>query len=132
MQDQFIVVLIYFFLAMFAILLIQILRNIWKYVIKLKKYREFRIACFYLLATTIIFLRVTQSILILIMYSKSSYDSHDDLNFRMWIITYCCRQLENILGIQQLVSMIDLQLVIKYQALKLQSKSRDTRWNGQY
>ena len=59
--------MIYLILALFAILTYFLLRNIFKYVIKMKKYKEFRVTAFYILAVTIIGLRISVLVLLLWM-----------------------------------------------------------------
>ena len=59
--------MIYLILALFAILTYFLLRNIFKYVIKMRKYKEFRVTAFYILAVTIIGLRISVLILLLFM-----------------------------------------------------------------
>ena len=98
MRDQFILVLIIIFLVMYAISLLLILRNIVKYVIGMKRYKEFRISWFYALAVSVISLRVAWNILILVRKGVSNHHGHG-LDFHMWIICYSCRQLENMIGV---------------------------------
>lgn len=68
-----------------------------RYVICKTRYKEFRIAWFYMISFSIISLRITVFILILIRkhdpIKKSSFD------FDMWLCAYSARQLENILGL---------------------------------
>ena len=98
MHDNFIVTVLYFFLAMYAIVICLLIRNIANYVIGMQRYKEFRITWFYILAVTIVCLRVADNILILLrnhgVHHKVGVDYH------MWIVSYCCRQLENMLGLQ--------------------------------
>ena len=81
---------------MYAILFILIVRNVVSYVIRLKRYRECRVAWFYLLATSIVGLRAAEQLLVLVINHKTG--SHSELNFDVWVVSYSCRQLENILG----------------------------------
>ena len=55
-------------------------------------------AWFYLLAISIVGLRVTEQILVLVMNHDTG--GHHGLNFDVWVVSYSCRQLENILGMQ--------------------------------
>ena len=131
MKAQFVVAVIYLILALFAILSYFILRNIFKYVIKMKKYKEFRIAAFYVLAVTIVALRVSNNILLLWMkYGNKGEDPNWD--FDHWVLSYTCRQFENILGMQQLASMVDLCLMVEYQGKLRLQKTRKARWPGIY
>ena len=61
------VAVIYLILALFAILTYFLLRNIFKYVIKMRKYKEFRVTAFYILAVTIVGLRIADCVLLLYM-----------------------------------------------------------------
>ena len=106
MRDQFIVTVFYFLLILFGILLFMLIRNIVKYVIGMKRYKELRIIWFYLLAVSIVLLRVIDNVMILIRNSQHSWH-HKQFEYRLWIVSYSCRKLENMLGLQQLVSMID-------------------------
>ena len=67
MNEQFMYYLTYFELLTLSIILILIIRNVLKYVIKLKRYQEFHIAGFYLLAFLIISLRIVERTLVLLM-----------------------------------------------------------------
>ena len=70
------VAVIYLILALFAILSYFLLRNIFKYVIKMRKYKEFRVTAFYILAVTIIGLRISVLVLLLVM---NYWNRGDDL-----------------------------------------------------
>ena len=83
---------------MYAISLYMIVRNIVKYVIGMKRYKEFRIIWFYMLAVSVVALRVTWNILILVRNGMGSHHG-SGLDFHMWIISYTCRQLENMIGV---------------------------------
>ena len=81
---------IYLILALFAILSYFVLRNIYKYVIQMKRYKEFRIAAFYVLAFAIIGLRVSNNILLLLMkHGNKGEDPNFDFDF--WVLSYTCR-----------------------------------------
>ena len=90
MRSQNIVALVYVFLAMYAVLLCLILRNVLRYVIGMKKYREFRITWFYILAVAVVSLRVTDNILILVRNHLHGED-HYAFDYHMWMISYTCR-----------------------------------------
>ena len=89
MHDRFIIAVIYLYLGMYAILLYMSLRNIKRYVIGLKRFKEFRITWFYMLAVTIIMLRVADNILIIHRNKTSKHQDHVD--YHMWIVSYCDR-----------------------------------------
>ena len=46
-------------LSIYAVLLVFLLHNLWKYVIKQKRYKTFHITFFYILSFTVIIFRVT-------------------------------------------------------------------------
>ena len=98
MRSKFIIAIIYLFLGMYAISLCLIIRNIVKYVIGMKRYKEFRITWFYCLAVSVISLRVTDNILILARRGITHHGS--GMDYHMWILSYTCRQLENMIGVQ--------------------------------
>ena len=87
-----------FLLVMLSIVAILLIRNVIKYVIRLKRYKEFHIGLFYLLAVLIVGLRITGHILVLVM--NSDEDTQAKLLYPTWVIWYSCRCVENMLGVQ--------------------------------
>ena len=94
------------------------------YVVYLKRYKEFRVVSFYILAVLIVGLRISEHAF-LIWMNRNDGGQDGDIDFDFWILSYTCRQFENILGIQQLASMVDLCLMVEYQGkLRLQKTRR--------
>ena len=92
-----------------------ILRNLAQYVCKQRRYKEFHIACFYSLALLIICCRIVEHIFVLLMNKNDNM--YLNFVYESWVAQYTARQLENILAVQQVCSMIDMQLMVKYQVL---------------
>ena len=115
MGDQFISVITWVMLILEVVLLGLILRNICRYVCGQRKYREFQMLSFYSIAFWIVMLRISFHVLTLLM--NKTGELYDSLIWEAWVIGYFCRQLENILAVQQISSMIDLQLMVKFLAL---------------
>ena len=82
--------MIYIFLGMYAVLFCLIMRNVVKYVIGMKRYKEFRITWFYILAVAVVSLRVSDNILILIRNHMDG-KHHIGFDYHMWMISYTCR-----------------------------------------
>ena len=106
MKDTFLFFLTYLELIVLSVILILIIRNVLRYVIKLKHYTEFHLVGFYSLAFLIISFRIAERILVLIMNHDNS--TEESLLQPTWVIKYACRQLESMLAAQQLCQMVDL------------------------
>ena len=96
MNDAFLYMLTYLELIVLAIILILIIRNVLRYVIRLKRYTEFHIFGFYSLAFLIISLRLAERVLVVIM--NHDHTKEDNLIEPAWVIHYLIRQLENMLA----------------------------------
>ena len=84
MKDQFIYFLTWAELGLLSIVLILIVRNILRYVIHLKRYKEFHIALFYSIALMIVSLRITGHTLVLVMNINEQLENK--LIYQTWVI----------------------------------------------
>ena len=84
MKDTFLFFLTYLELMVLCVILILIIRNIKRYVIKLKHYNEFHIFGFYSLAFLIISLRISERVLVLMM--NHNHSLQEGLLQPAWVI----------------------------------------------
>ena len=93
MNDKFIDILTYFEIIVLAIILILIIRNVLKYVIKDERYKEFHIAGFYPLAFVIVSLRIAEKILLIYLNNQESGANKVEkrLLYQTWAVFYTCR-----------------------------------------
>lgn len=89
MREQFAFFLIWTELALQSILLLLIIRNLVRYVCGQKKYREFHIAWFYALALSLISLRITEHVLVLLMNLTDSL--FHAFIYQAWVVQYGAR-----------------------------------------
>ena len=84
MKDTFLFFLTYLELGVLCVILLLIIRNINRYVIKTKRYNEFHIFGFYFLAFFIISLRISERVLVLVMNHDTS--KQEGLLQPAWVI----------------------------------------------
>ena len=104
-------------LVLYGFLLLVLCYNILKYIYGQKRYNVFHLSYFYILSVLIVTGRIAFFTWILVFLFSTDVRGEDDVPKEIGTLDNFLTYFELSLGIQQLFSMVELQLMLRYSCL---------------